>query len=159
MLAATLYALLFVPVYTLVGWFEPMPLFFLLLGLELLLVRAEWGWVASAVVVGLGFLTKLTPAVLVPVAVWWLAGDNSSRRRENARLTLYRRGRGARREYGFTTGLRTREHRGDREGSGEGVLRWLPVARLRWAALWKLVSWWSWWGWGIRLWRPTRNSP
>jgi hypothetical protein len=66
------YALCFVPVYTLLGWFEPMPLFFLLLGLELLFVPRPWGWGGSAVAAGLGFLTKLTPILLLPVAVRWL---------------------------------------------------------------------------------------
>ncbi len=47
--AALLYALLFAPVYTLLGWFEAMPLFFLLLGLDLLLLArggAGAGWAA-----------------------------------------------------------------------------------------------------------------
>ena len=70
--AAALYALFFVPLYTLLGWFEPMPLFFMLLGLELLLVPRAWGWMGSAVAAGLGFLTKLTPILLLPVAVRWL---------------------------------------------------------------------------------------
>lgn len=69
---AVLYALLFAPVYTLLGWFEGMPLFFLLLGLELLLVARRWGWIGSALAAGLGFLVKLTPILLVPVAVRWL---------------------------------------------------------------------------------------
>ena len=69
---ALFYALLFVPVYTLIGWFEPMPLFFILLGLDLLLSGRRWGWVGSAVAAALGFLTKLTPALLIPVAVRWL---------------------------------------------------------------------------------------
>lgn len=77
--AALFYALLFAPFFTLLGWFEPMPLFFLLLGLDLLLSRrhsawagSAWAgsaWVGSAVAVALGFLTKLTPIVLLPVAV------------------------------------------------------------------------------------------
>jgi hypothetical protein len=67
-----LYALFFVPVYTLIGWFEPMPLFFMLLSLDLLLVDSMWGWGGSAVAAGLGFLTKLTPVLLVPIAVRWL---------------------------------------------------------------------------------------
>jgi hypothetical protein len=70
--ATVFYALLFAPVYTLLGWFESMPLFFLLLGLELLLVARRWGWLGSAVAAGLGFLVKLTPILLVPVAVRWL---------------------------------------------------------------------------------------
>lgn len=70
--AAFFYALCFVPLYTLLGWFEPMPLFFLLLGLDLLLTARAWGWWGSAVAAGLGFLTKLTPILLLPVAVGWL---------------------------------------------------------------------------------------
>jgi hypothetical protein len=68
--AATFYALCFVPVYTLLGWFESMPLFFMLLGLALLLEQR--GWVGSAVAAALGFLSKLTPILLLPVAVRWL---------------------------------------------------------------------------------------
>ncbi len=70
--AAALYALFFVPTYTMLGWFEPLPLFFMLLGLELLLVPRAWGWTASALAAGLGFLTKLTPILLLPIAVRWL---------------------------------------------------------------------------------------
>ncbi len=69
---AIFYALLFTPVYTLLGWFEAMPLFFMLLGLDLLLEKRPVGWLGSAVMAALGFLTKLTPALLVPIAVRWL---------------------------------------------------------------------------------------
>ncbi|HAJ34127.1 MAG TPA: hypothetical protein DCL15_00325 [Chloroflexi bacterium] len=69
--ATVFYALLFAPVYTLLGWFEAMPLFFLLLGLELLLSRQRGAWLASAVAAALGFLVKLTPMMLVPIAVRW----------------------------------------------------------------------------------------
>lgn len=79
LIPAVLYALLFVPVYTLIGWFEPMPLFFMLLGLDLLLVNRTWGWIGSAVAAGLGFLTKLTPILLVPIAVRWLGAKLSWR--------------------------------------------------------------------------------
>ena len=72
-----LYALLFTPVYTLIGWFEAMPLFFMLLGLDLLLSTRRWGWIGSAIAAGLGFLTKLTPALLVPIGVRWLGGKLS----------------------------------------------------------------------------------
>jgi hypothetical protein len=70
--AVTFYALCFVPVYTLLGWFESMPLFFLLLGLALLLEPRPWGWMGSAGAAALGFLSKLTPILLLPVAVRWL---------------------------------------------------------------------------------------
>lgn len=66
---ALFYALLFVPVHTLLGWFEAMPLFFLLLGLDLLLAQWRGAWAASAVAAALGFLVKLTPIVLLPVAI------------------------------------------------------------------------------------------
>ena len=77
--AALLYALLFVPAYTLLGWFEPMPLFFMLLGLDLLISPMRWGWIGSAVAAALGFLVKLTPMILVPIAVRWLGAKLSWR--------------------------------------------------------------------------------
>ena len=75
--AAMFYALLFVPAYTLLGWFEAMPLFFMLLGLDLLLSARPGGWIASAIAAALGFLTKLTPMLLVPIAVRWLGAKLS----------------------------------------------------------------------------------
>jgi hypothetical protein len=54
-----------------------MPLFFMLLGLDLLLSPRRWGWIGSALAAGLGFLTKLTPALLVPIGVRWLGGKLS----------------------------------------------------------------------------------
>ena len=66
LLPAVLYALLFAPLYTLLGWFEAMPLFFMLLGLDLLLLARRWGWAGSAIAAALGFLIKLTPILLVP---------------------------------------------------------------------------------------------
>lgn len=74
-----LYALLFVPVYTMLGWFEAMPLFFMLLGLDLLLSGRRWGWMGSAMAAALGFLIKLTPALLVPIAIRWLGSKLSWR--------------------------------------------------------------------------------
>lgn len=76
---AILYALLFVPVYTMLGWFEAMPLFFMLLGLDLLLSNRQWGWMGSAIAAALGFLIKLTPALLVPIAIRWLGSKLSWR--------------------------------------------------------------------------------
>lgn len=72
-----LYTLLFTPVYTMLGWFECMPLFFMLLGLDLLLSERRGGWLGSAIAAALGFLTKLTPALLVPIAVRWLGSKLS----------------------------------------------------------------------------------
>lgn len=63
---AWFYGLLFVPVYTLTGWFESYPLFFFLLGLYLFL-RGRPLW--SAVTCGVGFMIKLIPVVLLPVGL------------------------------------------------------------------------------------------
>ncbi|MEZ4709695.1 MAG: hypothetical protein R3A44_20975 [Caldilineaceae bacterium] len=77
LLPVILYALLFTPVYTLLGWFEATPLFFMLLGLDLLLSNRRGSWLLSAAAAALGFLTKLTPALLVPIAVRWLGAKLS----------------------------------------------------------------------------------
>lgn len=63
---AWFYAGLYVPVYTLTGWFEAMPLFFFLAALYTL-VRRRYAW--SGVATGLGFLAKLIPVLLVPLAL------------------------------------------------------------------------------------------
>jgi hypothetical protein len=60
------YAGLFVPVYTLTGWFEGFPLFFFLLTLYLLLRRRL---LLSSFVAGVGFMIKLIPVILLPVGV------------------------------------------------------------------------------------------
>ena len=62
--SAWFYAVLFVPVYTLTGWFESYPLFFFLLSLYLLL-RGRPLW--SALTSGIGFMIKLIPVILLPV--------------------------------------------------------------------------------------------
>jgi hypothetical protein len=64
--SAWFYTALFVPIYTLVGWFDGLPLFFVLLGLYLLL-RGRPLW--SALVTGIGFMVKLVPFILLPVGV------------------------------------------------------------------------------------------
>ncbi len=61
-----IYAALFVPVYTLTGWFESYPLFFFLLSLYLLLQRRPY---LSAFFTGVGFMIKLIPLILMPVAI------------------------------------------------------------------------------------------
>ena len=62
--SAWFYAILFTPVYTLIGWFESYPLFFFLLSLYLLL-RGRPLW--SALTTGIGFMIKLIPLILLPV--------------------------------------------------------------------------------------------
>jgi hypothetical protein len=62
--SAWFYTALFIPVYTLVGWFESFPIFFFLLGLYLLL-RGRPLW--SALVTGAGFMIKLFPLILLPI--------------------------------------------------------------------------------------------
>ncbi|MCB0209017.1 MAG: hypothetical protein KDJ52_06800 [Anaerolineae bacterium] len=61
-----IYAALFVPVYTLTGWFESYPLFFFLLSLYLLLEKRPY---LSAVFTGIGFMIKLIPLLLLPIGV------------------------------------------------------------------------------------------
>ncbi|MBC7223913.1 MAG: DUF2029 domain-containing protein [Anaerolineae bacterium] len=63
---AWFYAGLYVPVYTLTGWFEAMPLFFFLAALYTL-VRGRYVW--SGVATALGFLSKLIPVILLPLAL------------------------------------------------------------------------------------------
>ncbi len=87
--AVILYALMFAPVYTLLGWFETMPLFFMLLGLDLLLSHWRGAWVVSSIAAALGFLVKLTPILLLPIAVRWLGARLSWRA---ARTEWFRRG-------------------------------------------------------------------
>jgi len=64
--SAWIYAAFFVPVYTLTGWFESYPLFFFLLSLYLILQNRPW---LSAFFTGVGFMIKLIPLILMPVAV------------------------------------------------------------------------------------------
>jgi hypothetical protein len=64
---AWVYSLLFVPLLIMLGWFDVFGLTFLLLALYLMLVRRP---LASGAVAGLGFLVKLLPVIVVPVAFW-----------------------------------------------------------------------------------------
>lgn len=68
---ALIYACLFAPVYIWSGWADSMPLFFLLLGLYLLLRRKA---LAAGITTGLGFWVKVIPILLVPVGFRVLAG-------------------------------------------------------------------------------------
>ena len=64
---AWIYSLLFVPLLIMLGWFDVFGLTFLLLALYLALIRRPLG---SGIVAGLGFLVKLLPIIIVPVAFW-----------------------------------------------------------------------------------------
>jgi hypothetical protein len=79
-LVASLYAALFVPVYALAGFFDAIPLFFMLLGVWLLL-RGRGG--AAGAAFGFGFAVKLTPVVLLAAGLRSL-----SRWRDRARHLL-----------------------------------------------------------------------
>ncbi len=70
-----LYALLFVPIYAMLGFFDAIALFFLLLALDFIL---RGRLLSSAISVGVGFVVKLTPIIFVPVALrqlWDVAED------------------------------------------------------------------------------------
>jgi hypothetical protein len=68
---ALIYACLFAPLYVWTGWSDSMPLFFLLLGLYLLL--RDKG-IAAGAMAGLGFWVKVFPILLVPVGLRVVAG-------------------------------------------------------------------------------------
>ncbi len=68
---ALIYACLFAPLYVWTGWSDSMPLFFLLLGLYLLLRHKA---IAAGAMAGLGFWVKVFPILLVPVGLRALAG-------------------------------------------------------------------------------------
>jgi hypothetical protein len=79
-----LYALLFVPVYAMLGFFDAIALFFLLLALDFIL---RGRLLSSAISVGVGFVVKLTPIVFVPVALrqmWDEAQDRRAALRDGA---------------------------------------------------------------------------
>jgi hypothetical protein len=65
-----IYATLFVPVYTLTGHFESYPIFFFLLSLYLLIKNRPY---FSAFFAGVGFMIKLIPFMLVPVAAQFIS--------------------------------------------------------------------------------------
>jgi hypothetical protein len=64
---AWIYGLLFVPLLIMLGWFDVFALTFLLLAIYLMLADRP---LASGAVAGLGFLVKLLPIIVVPVAFW-----------------------------------------------------------------------------------------
>lgn len=64
--ATALFAASFILAYGASGWYEPVPLFFLLLTLYLML-RERYAW--SAVTAAVGLMTKLVPILIVPIAL------------------------------------------------------------------------------------------
>lgn len=63
---ASVWSLLFVPLYTWAGWFDSMAVFFLLLAVWLILENRP---LATGLVLGAGFMIKLSPILPVVVAV------------------------------------------------------------------------------------------
>lgn len=61
-----LYLGLFPPLYAMLGFFDCIALFFILLALELLLSQRH---LLSAIAIGIGFMVKLLPLLILPVAV------------------------------------------------------------------------------------------
>ncbi len=61
-----LYAGLFPPVYAMLGFFDTIALFFILLALELLLADQR---LLSAVSIGMGFMVKIIPILMLPVTL------------------------------------------------------------------------------------------
>jgi hypothetical protein len=74
LICAVIYASLFAPVYVWSGWNDSLPLFFLLLGLYLVVRRKGF---AAGAIAGLGFWVKVTPILLVPVGLRVLQGLRS----------------------------------------------------------------------------------
>ena len=64
--SAGFYALLFASAYTALAHFDSLPVFLMLLALYLVLSRR---WVLAGAMTGLGIMTKLLPALLVPLAL------------------------------------------------------------------------------------------
>lgn len=61
-----LYTGLFPPVYAMLGFFDGVALFFMLLALELILEDRRF---LSAIVVGIGFMVKIVPVLMLPVVL------------------------------------------------------------------------------------------
>ena len=73
--AATCYALLFLPAWVVLGWFDTLPLLFLLLALALSGSRRHF---LAGVAAGVGLMTKIIPAVAAPSG---FLGAGTARRR------------------------------------------------------------------------------
>jgi hypothetical protein len=71
-----IYAGLFPPIYAMLGFFDGVALFFILLALEFLLDDRRF---LSAVAVGVGFMVKIVPVLMLPVALrrlWYQYREN-----------------------------------------------------------------------------------
>lgn len=82
------YAGLFPPVYAMLGFFDGVALFFMLLALELLLQEQR---LSSAISVGVGFMVKIIPVLLLPVALrrlWSQYRENEAEARVELGLYL-----------------------------------------------------------------------
>lgn len=74
-----LYLGLFAPVYALLGFFDCIALFFILLALDLLLNNRR---LPSAVAVGVGIMVKIIPILMMPVAARYLGHQHRQQQRE-----------------------------------------------------------------------------
>ena len=82
-----LYAGLFPPIYAMLGFFDGVALFFVLLALEFLLSERRF---PSAVMVGVGFMVKIIPILMLPVALRRLWYQHRADQREaGVELGLY----------------------------------------------------------------------
>ena len=64
--SAWIYALLFTPLHVWLGWFDSMPLFFLLLAIAL---TARGSCKTAALATGIGFMVKIFPILALPVLI------------------------------------------------------------------------------------------
>ena len=82
-----IYAGLFPPIYAMLGFFDGVALFFILLALDYLLDDRRF---LSAISVGVGFMVKLIPALMLPVALrrlWYQYRENG--REAGVEMGLY----------------------------------------------------------------------
>ncbi|MBU1878727.1 MAG: DUF2029 domain-containing protein, partial [Chloroflexi bacterium] len=91
--AAWIYAGLALPVYYWTGWFDCMPVFFLLLSVYLVVERRP---VLAGLATGVGFMVKLLPAIAAPIGLMALRESPLSLEGRGGRgmrvLSRYRRG-------------------------------------------------------------------
>ncbi len=83
--SATIYAAMFLPAFAILGWFDTLPTFFLLLALDLMVVGpartrgSGLGWAAAAgAAIGVGVMLKLFPVLALPAATVLEGHDSRS---------------------------------------------------------------------------------